>query len=511
MSRAKVIFDKDYEIGDVDRRLFGSFVEHMTRALYHGPYEPGHESADENGFREDVKKLIRELGVTAVRYPGGNFVSGYDWKDGIGPKEKRPVRRNLAWNVPETNEVGTDEFATYLKELNAQLLMSVNLGTGTPAQAAEEVEYCNGKAGTYWADRRIANGYTDPHGIKVWYLGNEMDGFWQIGAKTAEEYARVAHETAKLIHWADPEAELVACGSCTDEAGHATFGMWDRIVLEECYDDIDYISLHRYFNYDPDRQLAYPNRETIRDISWFFTDLQNYISTVKGAISLVKGEKKSDRDVRISFDEWGVISQTSAVPGGKEKNIDNISTFREIDAVIYGGILSTFLNNADSVKIACQSLLVNEGGMISTDPHGKAIRQSIYYPFQDVARYARGSVIRPCAVLPQEETEHHGLQPFMTAACTFDEADGSLAVFVMNCSMEEDVQFDLDLRSFGRVWAAGWRELYTEDPFAVNTFENELCVIPAAKELPDTENGRIGVTIRRHSWNVLRFICRESF
>ncbi len=509
MSKAEVLFDIKYEIGEVDRRLFGSFVEHMTRALYHGPYEPGHARADASGFRTDVKELIRELGVTAIRYPGGNFVSGYDWKDGIGPKDKRPVRKNLAWNTVETNEVGMDEFAIYLKELQVEPIMAVNLGTGTPLEAAEEVEYCNGKAGTCWADQRIANGYEEPYGIKVWCLGNEMDGFWQIGAKTAKEYARICHEAAKLIRWTDPQVQLVACGSCTNEEEHKTFGVWDRIVLEECYDDIDYLSLHRYYNYDPARQLAYRNHDTIKDISYFFTDLQNYIDTIKGAIQLVKGEKRSDKNVMLSFDEWGVISATSAVPGGKEENVSNISTFREIDAVIYGGILSTFINNADSVKIACQSLLVNEGGMISTDSQGKSICQSIYYPFQDVAKYARGKAIRPSVLLPKEDTGRHGMQPSMTVACTYDEDKGKIAVFIMNCSMAEDTQVHLDLHTFGSIRTEGWRELYTDDPFAVNTFAEEKKVVPVEKKIQEPNDGVLDILIRKHSWNVLQFVCKN--
>lgn len=504
MKEARVIYDKDFVIGEVDRRMFGSFVEHLGRCVYGGIYEPEHETADANGFRGDVKELIRELGVTGIRYPGGNFVSGYNWKDGVGPKEERPVRQDMAWNVRETNEVGTNEFAALLKELDIQMLMSVNLGTGTPKEAGELVEYCNLPGGTYWSDKRREHGVEQPHGFKLWCLGNEMDGAWQICMHTAGEYARLCRETAKIVKWMDPTVETIACGSCTNEVGHEPFGVWDQAVLEECYDSIDYLSLHRYFNYNPKKQLAYKMVDTEADIPFFFRDLQNYLDTVKGACDLVKGKKRSDKTIYISFDEWGVITDTGAVPGGIQQEYQYAS-FKEMDAMIYGGLLCTFLNNADRVKIACQSLLVNEGGMITTDPKGKAIRQVTYYPFQDAAKYARGKVLRGSSLLPTKETEHHGAQESMTVTCTYDEETGALTVFAANCDMDEDVTLNLELRSFKDLSACGWRELYDEDPYAKNTFEDEFRVVPQERPLADPVDGCISVVLKKHSWNVLRF------
>ena len=503
MKEAKVIFDKDFTIGEVDRRLFGSFVEHLGRCVYGGVYEPGHETADANGFRRDVKELVKELGVTGIRYPGGNFVSGYNWKDGVGPKEQRPVRRDMAWNVKETNEVGTNEFAAYLKDMGVDMAMAVNLGTGTPREAGELVEYCNGEGGTYWSDLRRSHGVEEPHNFKLWCLGNEMDGEWQICMHTAEEYARLCKETAKIVKWMDPAAETIACGSCTNEVGHLPFGDWDRVVLEECYDYIDYLSLHRYFNYNPKKQLAYKMIDTERDIPYFFRDLQNYLDTVIGACDFVKGKRRSEKTVNISFDEWGIVTETGAVPGGKDQEY-GYASFCQLDAVISGGILSTFLNNADRVKIANQSLLVNEGGMITTDPAGKAIRQVTFYPFRDVASYARGKALRASAQLPEKETEHHGMQKTMTVACTYDEENGAVTVFVMNCDTDEDAQLELELRSFGTLESLGWRELYDDDRYARNTFEDEFRVVPVDKSLEDPTDGVLKLTIKKHSWNMLR-------
>ncbi|TAH65564.1 MAG: alpha-N-arabinofuranosidase [Anaerolineaceae bacterium] len=504
MTKAHVIFDKDFVIGDIDRRLYGSFVEHLGRCMYRGIYEPTHESADEQGFRNDVKELIKELGLTAIRYPGGNFVSGYDWKDGVGPKEQRPARKEMAWNVIETNEVGTNEFAKYLKDLDIELIMAANLGTGSVMEAGEFVDYCNTDQGTYWSDLRREHGVLEPHKIKSWCLGNEMDGEWQIGMLTAKEYARKAKEAAKIMRWMDPSIELIACGTCTNEEGHKSFGEWDRIVLEETYDYIDYISLHRYFNYDPTKQLFYKMKDDISDIPYFFKDLQNFLDTVINAADFVKGKLRKDKDIFISFDEWGVITNTSAAPGGTAQEY-GYANFCLLDAVIYGGLLCTFLNNADRVKIACQSLLVNEGGMISTDPKGKAIRQATFYPFMHAAKYGKGVALKPVTKLPTKATNHHGEEATMTVSAAFEEETGNLNVFLMNCDLQEDVEVHLDLRSFGKLKSLGRIELYHEDCFAGNTFEEEYKVVPKEMELASSQDGKFTILIKKHSWNVLRF------
>jgi alpha-N-arabinofuranosidase len=387
-------------------------------------------------------------------------------------------------------------------------MMAVNLGTGTPKEAGELVEYCNVPGGTYWSDLRREHGVEKPHDFKLWCLGNEMDGDWQICTHTAEEYARLCKETAKIVKWVDPSIETVACGSCTNELDHKPFAEWDRIVLEECYDYIDYLSLHRYFNYDPKKQLAYKMIDTEADIPFFFRDLQNYLDTVIGACDFVKGKKHSDKTVNISFDEWGVVTDTGAIPGGMSQEY-GYASFKQMDGMIYGGILCTFLNNADRVKIACQSLLVNEGGMITTDPNGRAIRQTTYFPFQDAARYAKGKALRACASLPVIETEHHGLQESMTVACTYDEVSGEVTVFAANSDLKEDTSLTLELRSFGELEALGRRELYDDDPYAKNTFEDENRVVPQEYPLENPVDGKVSVILKKHSWNVLRFRVKK--
>ena len=226
--KARIRLQKDCIISPIDPRVFGSFIEHLGRAVYTGIYEPGHPTADAFGFRGDVEALIRPLHVTQIRYPGGNFLSGYDWRDGIGPKDRRPVRPDMAWSAIEPNQVGTDEFLQWCERIGAQPMMAVNLGTGTPKDAVELLEYCNGDMHTYWADKRRENGREAPYNVKLWCLGNEMDGPWQICSKTATEYGRIACETAKLMKMFDPTIETVACGSSYRTM--PTFGTWEEEV-----------------------------------------------------------------------------------------------------------------------------------------------------------------------------------------------------------------------------------------------------------------------------------------
>ncbi len=504
MKQAKVILERDFVIGEVDPRLTGSFVEHLGRCLYGGLYEPEHPSADSKGFRDDVKELITALGVRTIRYPGGNFVSGYNWKDGIGSKALRPHRQEMAWNVIETNEVGTDEFASLMKELDVELIMAVNLGTGTPMEAGELVDYCNTEEGTYWSDLRKANGSEEPYGIKTWCLGNEMDGRWQIHSLTAKEYARKATETAKIMRWMDNDIELIACGSCTNELGHTSYGDWDLQVLEEAYEHINYLSLHRYYNYHQDVQLVYDSHDDESDIPYFFRDLQEYIDTITSVIRFVKGKKQSSHDVYIALDEWGVITSTSATPGGVSQQY-GYATFSLFDAVIYGGLLCTLLLNSDKVKIANQSLLVNEGGMISTHTEGVALLQITAYPFRDVALYAKGVSLQPVLESPTVDTHHHGKQPCITLAATYDKEQGSLVVFIANVSVEDDVELTLDLRSFCNIQIQRMQTLYDDNPYVSNSANSTVSV--REHVIDEAYHKPWNVVIKRHSWNVL--ICKE--
>lgn len=211
--KAKMIIDKEYRVAEVDKRIYGSFIEHLGRAVYDGLYQPGNPLSDEDGFRKDVIDLVKEIDVPIIRYPGGNFVSSFVWEDSVGPVDERPARLELAWRSLEKNEIGVNEFAKWTEKVNSEMMMAVNLGTRGIADACNLLEYCNHPGGTRYSDMRIAHGVKNPHNIKVWCLGNEMDGPWQLGHKTMEEYGRLAEETARAMKLIDPSIELVSCGS----------------------------------------------------------------------------------------------------------------------------------------------------------------------------------------------------------------------------------------------------------------------------------------------------------
>ena len=504
MKKAELRYDREYAVGRVDPRLKGTFVEHLGRCLYQGLYEPDHPSADLLGFRNDVKKLIRELGITCIRYPGGNFVSGYHWMDGIGERSRRPVRKNLAWNTLETNEVGLDEFAALCRELGTELIMACNMGTGTIQEAADLVDYCNTPAGTEMAEMRRRNGHDNPYGIRTWCVGNEMDGEWQIGALCAQDYAKKAREAAKMIRWTDPLASTVFCGTCTDEIGHPTYGEWDRIVLEEAYDQIDFLSIHRYYNYHPDKQLFYPSQEDPSDAPYFFRDMSDYIHTVTSVCDFVKNKKRKNRQINISFDEWGLVTRTGALPGGVDQQYQ-AAEFTQWDAVLYGGLLCTLLNHADRVCIACQSLLVNEGGMITTVPGGPAYRQSTYWPFRDMAHLAGGISLMRTGEVPVCGTGHHGEQETLISAATYEEERKRVCVFLANVDTENACDLTLRLTAFEELHPVERRELYTEDRDTRNTVEHQDLVVSRDAELPEVRGDAVHLVLKPHSWNVLTF------
>jgi alpha-N-arabinofuranosidase len=422
---ATIAIDPDHHRGVVDRRLFGSFVEHMGRCVYTGIYEPDHPRADSSGFREDVAQLVKELGVSLVRYPGGNFVSGYDWTDGIGPRELRPHRFDLAWRAIETNQVGTDEFLAWASRLGIEPMLAVNLGTAGVREAVALLEYCNIPGGTEWSELRRAHGAASPHGVRLWCLGNEMDGAWQIGHKSAEGYAALAAESAKAMRLVDPSIELVACGSSFHEM--PTFGYWESTVLEQAGEHIDYLSMHAYYEErdgDTDSFLASA------------ASMDSFISGVVATIDAVAARRRTTRRIDISFDEWNVWYQ-SRFPGMETFPLevagprieDDYST---LDGVVVGDLLSCLLNHSDRVKIACLAQLVNVIAPIRTEPAGLAWKQSTFHVFAAAAAHARGHSLVARVAAPELATRRYGDVPAVAAAATHHAESGDLALFLTN-------------------------------------------------------------------------------
>jgi alpha-N-arabinofuranosidase len=494
--QASCIIDKDYINGTIDPKLFGSFIEHLGRAIYTGIYEPGHPTADEQGFRKDVIQLVRELNISIVRYPGGNFVSGYDWTDGIGPRESRPRRLELAWQSIEPNIIGIDEFMDWAKKAHTEVMGVVNLGTGTPEEAGNLVEYCNFPSGTYWSDLRRKYGNNEPYNIKVWGLGNEMDGPWQIGQLSADDYGKKAKEAAKIMKWTDPTIELVAGGSSNYKM--PTFPEWDRVILEYLYEHVDYISLHNY--YEPE------NTNEIGDFLASFVAMDNQIHTIISTADYVKAKKRSNKILKLAFDEWNVwymkniqLRPWEIAPPLLEDN------YSLLDALVVGGLLCTLLKNADRVKLACLAQLVNVIAPIFTQEKGPVIKQTTFYPFQQVSLHGRGEVIIPIVTCPVFETKSFGEVPILQSAVTYNREDSSISVFVLNCDEKDDVEFKLDFRSFGNITALEHIILDGPELTAKNSFLEPNKVNPRIGPLPKKINNEMNVLLPKLSWNMLRF------
>ena len=507
MKKASVTLDKAYQIGRIDPRIYGSFIEHLGRAVYGGIYEPGHPLADEKGFRKDVIEMVRKLNVPVVRYPGGNFVSGFNWEDSVGPVSERPKRLDLAWFTTETNEVGLHEFAEWTAKCDSQVMYAINLGTRGPEQARDIVEYANHPGGSKFSDMRIKNGAKDPLNIKLWCLGNEMDGPWQMGHKTAEEYGRVANETAKIMKWVDPSIELVACGS--SGSGMPTFGDWEYTMLSECYENIDYVSLHRYYGNPTGDTPGFLARSM---------DMDEFIKTVAAICDAVKGKKHSKKQVNLSFDEWNVWYHSHEQDQEVWKQgkwgralplLEDVYNFE--DALLAGSILITLLHNADRVKIACLAQLVNVIAPIMTRNGGGCWAQTIYWPFLHASNFGRGTSLNAIVDSPVYDCADYENVPYIDAAAVLGE-DGSVTLFCVNRDMKEDYELEIDLRSFTDEKTQKSLQLqehillHHDDVNAVNTEENPDNVRPSAGPGGTVDGGRACIRIPALSWNVLRFV-----
>lgn len=504
-SNPSLALDEAFQVAPVNDRLFGSFVEHLGRCVYTGIYEPGHPTADEHGFRKDVIELVRELGATTIRYPGGNFVSGYCWEDGVGPKDQRPRRLDLAWHSTETNQFGLHEMAAWLKEVgDNELMEAVNLGTRGQAEAIDILEYANVPGGTTRSEERRRNGADDPFNIRMWCLGNEMDGPWQTGHKTAEEYALLAGATAADMRMVDPDLELVVCGSSSHSM--PTFGTWEETVLAHTYDKVNFISCHAYY-------CAERNPDGTRNLADFLAsgvDMDGFINDVGSFIDATKARLKSDHDVFISFDEWNVW-YADEDPSKPPEGIGNWpvaphlleDVYSAADAVVVGDLLITLLKNADRVHAASLAQLVNVIAPIMTEEGGPAWRQTIFHPFALTARLAKGgTVFAPKLNAPTYHTERYGDVPVLDAVgvrC----ADGSLAVFVTNRDIDSEQELTVSLPS--AVTSVDAQMLHEEDVWATNTKDDPDRVVlhPNTSATLSDDGTKLTITLPPVSWTAI--------
>jgi alpha-N-arabinofuranosidase len=499
---ARVVIDRDFRIGQIDPRLYGSFVEHLGRCVYGGIYEPGHPTADDLGFRGDVLALVRELGVPFVRYPGGNFVSGYDWRDAIGPVGERPRRLDLAWATTETNEVGTNEFAAWAKRAGAEVNLAVNLGTAGIDEARAIVEYCNHPSGTYWSDLRRSHGVAKPHGIRTWCLGNEMDALWQLGHKTADEYGRLARQTAIAMKWVDPAIELVACGS--SNAKMPTFPQWEATILDHLYEDVDYLSLHTYA------------RNLDDDLGTFLAQslaMDAQIETVAATCDFVRAKKRSQKVMMLAFDEWNVWYHTREADRALLREAPwqvapplCEEPYTLEDALVVGCMLISLLNHADRVKIACLAQLVNAIAPISTQSGGGVWRQTTFFPFLHASRYGQGTALHLEVSSPCYANSEFDAVPLLEAATTFDEEREALTIFAVNRSQKDALRLECDIRALRSYEVLQHLILEHANSKAVNTLVGPDEVAPHSGGDARCRGGSLTATLPRLSWNAIRLV-----
>jgi alpha-N-arabinofuranosidase len=474
---------------DFDRRILGSFLEHLGRAIYTGVYEPSSRLADGNGFRTDVVREIKELGVSIVRYPGGNFVSGYNWLDGVGPKAQRPTVLDRAWNSLETNQFGTNEFVEWCRLVGTEPLLGMNFGTGTAEMAVAYVEYCNLERGTKWSDLRKSHGYEPPHNVRYWCLGNEMDGPWQIGQLQAREYGRKARDVAKQMRVIDRGLQLIACGS--SGTNMPTYLVWDREVLEECYDQVDGISLHAYYG----NTRAWSGNSTARYLAMNL-DMDRQIREVASVCDYVQALRRSSKRLWLSFDEWNVWyrARNGAATDGRGTVAPRLleEVYNLEDALLVGGFINTLLRNADRVRVACLAQLVNVIAPLVTNETG-VLRQTIYYPYAWALRYARGRVLDVRVEAETYPIAAAGLQadfarndqvPFVDVVATRDAPNGPAGVLMLNRDLEGERELVLEWRDLTPTRVLFCETLTGPDLTAVNTFEQARRVAPQRLEPP---------------------------
>jgi alpha-N-arabinofuranosidase len=467
---------------DFNPRLFGAFLEHLGRAVYTGVYDPGNPLSDERGFRKDVIKEVAELRVPIIRYPGGNMVSGYNWLDGVGPRKDRPTVLERAWNSLETNHFGTNDFMDWCGAIGSEPLLGFNLGTGTSEMAVAYIEYCNYARGTKWSELRRSHGYEQPHKVKYWCLGNEMDGPWQIGRLTAREYGRKARDIAQQARVIDPQVQLIACGSSNPRL--PTYLEWDREVLEECYDMVDGISLHNYLGNTPAQSGGKSERFLAQNL-----DMERQIREIIAVADYVQGLKRSPKQLWLSFDEWNVWYRTR-----EPQHLDGKGRFappllEEVynleDAMLAGGCLNTLLRQSDRVRVACLAQIVNVIAPLVTKPEG-TLRQSIYYPYAMVNKYARGRVLDLQVEGETYPIRAAGLRydfardeevPFVDVVATYDAQEKRIAVFALNRDLSDERELALTFEDVTPSRVLACETVTGTDLKAFNTFENPNKVV----------------------------------
>ena len=527
----KLTLHPKFTIGEISPRLYGAFLEPIGTMVNGSMYNPKHPTADSQGFRQDFIAALREAGLPALRLPGGNFVSGWEWKDSIGPKEQRKAHLDLAWHQYIPNDVGHDEYLQWAEKIGTQPMYTINLGTGTLLDAIHIAEYTNHPGGTYWSDLRRQYGREQPYGVKTWYLGNEMDGPWQIASweKDPKGYGVLANETSKAMKWVDGSIETAVCGSSSPFMGH--FPQWDLEVLQECYNAVDYVSLHHYHTAAPGNYF-----QLLGGAAY----IEDYIETEAALCDFVQAKMRSPRKLMLSFDEYGAMMrplQGIEHPGWGPYNLyhshyrfdpnaayvrhdpDNMvdSRRREVGDMVpalgSASILLAFLRHADRVKIGCMTSGL--GALCATDREHVWCTAS-YYPFHQLMEYGRGQSLQVAvegdtfdlpAYAVNDTSQYPAKEglPYVDAAAAYDEKADTLTLFAINRDPAGDTQIQLDVSAFEGYRFVEHLELCAPDMDARNTWEAPDTIAPSVGQSAKEEQGVVTATLKPLSWNVLRF------
>jgi alpha-L-arabinofuranosidase len=489
--KAQVFLDTNRTIAPISPLLFGGFAEHMGRCVYEGIYDPTSPHADEKGLRKDVMEALCDQAYTVIRYPGGNFLSGYNWLDGVGPKDQRPSRRELAWQSVETNQFGTNEFMEFCKRIDAEPMLGVNMGTGTIQSASDLVEYCNTASGTHWSDLRIQHGYRDPYNVRYWCVGNEMDGPWQIGHLEAAAYGNKALEAAKMMKWQDPTIQTILCGSSNDQM--PTYPDWDRSALEIAWEHIDYLSMHYYAGNQANDTTSYLASAVA---------FERFVDTLEGTLRYVKAKRRSRHDVYLSWDEWQVWYKGDPVQGNWTEAPHLAEEFYNLeDALVVAQWLNVFLRKSQVLKIACVAQIVNVISWLHTRSDG-LLKHPSYYAFKLVSNHARGEALDVLVKAPQVETKQYDVVSALDVSASYDSETGQGGVFIVNRSQTDSVTTDLIWQDgkavqFDKAW-----QISGTNPKQVNTWESPDQLVAQPFTTPSVDRDRATVTLPPLSFTV---------
>ncbi len=485
--QARIKIDIDRTIGEVHPLVFGNFAEHLGRMIYGGIYEEGSPLADKDGYRKDVMDAVKQLNVSILRWPGGNFASGYNWKDGIGPKDQRPVRPELAWNDLESNRFGTDEFLKYCEMIGAEPYICINAGLGTIDDARHWVEYCNESRSTYWADQRRKNGRAQPWKVKYWALGNEIDGPWQLGHKSAEEYSKFALEAAKAMRLVDRDIKLIACGS-SNYGANADWIHWNRTVVNTLRNTADYIAIHTYIgNRDNDLE---------KFLAWSQT-IDNYIEVTAALIKQAQSGQQNPRPIYIAYDEWNVWYRAY----NREK-LEEVYNFE--DALAMGMFFNSFFRHADVVKMANLAQMVNVIAPIMTNKQGLFL-QPTYFPLVEFSKQRGNQSLSAHVLAPTYKTGNRPPLPYLDVSTTYNAAEKTIYANVLNRSKDKDIVTRIDNQEGALQSEVGVWEMNHPDLKATHTFGDDKKARPATRSFTaKVDNNGFNYTFPAHSLTILR-------